>query len=229
MTMLNDDDIALAGEYVLRLLDAATEVSVAARISTDRDFASEVEAWRLRLQPMLTGADTPPPPSTWPAIMAALPPATGQQVTKASVRLWQGLAGLSTAAAAVLAVIVLQQRDPVIPPAAAPPLIAALGSETGNASITASYDPASGTMLLLPVSLDTGALYPELWVVPTDGQARSLGIVRGDVASKIAITPEMQAYINKGATLAITPEPQGGAPGGKATGPIIASGKITTV
>lgn len=93
----------------------------------------------------------------------------------------------------------------------------------------ARYDIEKGQMLLMPVLLETGELYPELWLIPADGKARSLGIVRGDTPSEIIINSDLRTYMNKGATLAITPEPEGGAPGGKATGPVIASGKITTI
>jgi anti-sigma-K factor RskA len=84
-------------------------------------------------------------------------------------------------------------------------------------------------MLLTPVSLDTGKLYPELWIIPADGKARSLGIVAGDHATQMVVPANMRVFMEQGATLAITPEPAGGAPGGKATGPIMASGKIIPV
>jgi anti-sigma-K factor RskA len=229
MTMLSQDDIALAGEYVLGLLDASGEASVAARIATDADFATEVEAWRVRLQPMAEGNDTPAPPHIWTAIADALPQPSGQDTGPGKVRFWQALTGISVGAAALLGILLLQQPTPVAPPPQAAPLIAALGSETGKASITARYDSASGKMLLTPVSLDTGKLYPELWIIPADGKARSLGIVRRDAPSQVAVTAELQQYFDEGATLAITPEPEGGAPGGKATGPVIASGKIVTI
>jgi anti-sigma-K factor RskA len=82
---------------------------------------------------------------------------------------------------------------------------------------------------LHPVSLDTGNLYPELWVIPADGKARSLGIVSGDHATQMLVPKQLREFLNQGATLAITPEPTGGAPGGKATGPVLASGKIISV
>ena len=59
MTAMTDEDFTLAGEYVLGLLDTDQEAVVAGRIATDSDFAAEVEAWRLRLNPMLG-------PEHWP-------------------------------------------------------------------------------------------------------------------------------------------------------------------
>lgn len=84
-------------------------------------------------------------------------------------------------------------------------------------------------MVVLPVSLDTGQLYPELWIIPADGQARSLGIVEQSSPTTVTVPSDMRQYLASGGTLAITPEPEGGAPGGKATGPVIASGKIATL
>lgn len=84
-------------------------------------------------------------------------------------------------------------------------------------------------MLLTPVSLDTGKLYPELWIIPADGKPRSLGIVSGDSPSQISINAKLRDFIDQGATLAITPEPETGGPGGQPSGPILASGKIVSI
>lgn len=230
MTMLGEDDFVLAGEYVLGLLDLAADTAASARIATDAEFAAEVEAWRVRLQPMLDGRDTPAPPHIWPAIAYALPKPTRQDNKGGgNVRIWQALAGASSMAAAVLAVLLLQPPAPIAPPKPIAPLVAALGSDTGRSSITARYDVANGQMLLTPVALTTGELYPELWIIPADGTPRSLGMVRADRASQISIEESLRKYIDEGATLAVSSEPATGGPGGKPSGPIIASGKITAV
>jgi anti-sigma-K factor RskA len=226
MTRLSEDDIALAGEYALGLLDPAASAQADARIATDSDFAKEVEAWRTRFAPMLDGADVPAPDNGWGRISAALPRETNQDRGDAGP--WKWATGFSAIAAAFFAALYFMQPSPVTPPAPSAPLVAALGSETGRAAITARYDAGSGELLLTPVVLDTGRLYPELWVIPADGQARSLGLVAEDKPTQVTVAPEMRALMAQGATLAITPEPAGGAPGGKATGPVIASGKIST-
>jgi anti-sigma-K factor RskA len=228
MSPLTEDDIALAGEYVLGLLDAAESASAQVRAATDAAFAAEIDQWRERLQSMASGADSPAPDHLWHSVEARLPVASGQDVGSGKLRFWQGLTAISMAVAAYFAALNWTQD---VPPEidTAPTLVAALGSETGNAAITARYDAGSGELLLTPVSLKTGELYPELWVVPADGKARSLGMMATDKPTQVVITPEMRGYMATGAVLAITPEPAGGAPGGKATGPIIASGKITTI
>lgn len=228
MTILNEDDIALAGEYVLGLLDTATEAKVVARIVTDRDFAAEVEAWRLRLEPMLAGEETPPA-HIWSNIEAALPSPTGQDISSSKLRFWRGLTGISAGVAAILGILLMQKPGTPAVPAPEAPLIAALGSETGEASLTASYDRGTGRMIVTPVTLNTGQLYPELWIIPADGKARSLGIIETKSATSMTVPANMRQYMDAGGTLAITPEPEGGAPGGKATGPVIASGKIAII
>jgi len=225
MTRMTEDDITLAGEYVLGLLDAAQEAAAIARIAVDPAFAAEVEAWRARLMPLL-GSEQTPPPHIWTNIENALPLPTGQDIVPSQLTFWRAISGISVTAAIFMAVLLMQKPETTPQLAPQNPMVAALGSQSGNAAITAQYDERQGTMLLTPVALDTGTLYPELWVVPEDGKARSLGMIDSDRPMQMSVTPQMRQYIHDGALLAITPEPAQGAPGGVATGPIIASGEI---
>lgn len=226
MTVMTDEDFTLAGEYVLGLLDAGQEAIAVARIATDSAFAAEVEAWRLRLNPLF-GPEQAPPADMWSKIEKSLPAPTLQDVGSGKLTFWRALTGISMTAAVFLGVLLLQKPVPTTPVANPAPMIAALGSEDGRSAITASYDSGQGTMILTPVTLDTGELYPELWVIPADGKARSLGVINGDRPTEMDVSPEMRQYMNEGALLAITPEPAQGAPGGVATGPVLASGKIS--
>jgi anti-sigma-K factor RskA len=228
MADVTQDDIALAAEYTLGLLDMADHATASARVATNADFAAEVEAWRVRLQPLLGGTDTPVPDHVWHAIAAKLPAPAVQDNIRGRLRFWQMTSLGSGALAAILAGLLFLQPKPVAQTPVAP-MVAALGSDSGTASLTVRYDSNSGDMLLTPVSLKTGKLYPELWIIPADGKARSLGIVTGDHATQMVVPADMRVFMEQGATLAITPEPAGGAPGGKATGPILASGKIIPV
>ncbi len=228
MTMISENDIALAGEYVLGLLDAAEHAAAQARAATDVAFAAEVDAWRERLAAMAVDADIAAPAQIWTGIASALPRATGQDVDQGKLRLWQGLTAASMAVAAYLGFLVA--NPPVVPTVVTPPpLVAALGSETGNTAITARYDLQSGELLITPVSLNTGKLYPELWIVPADGKPRSLGMMAAGKPTIVAVTPEMRQFMAAGGTLAITPEPELGGPGGNPSGAIIASGKMTII
>lgn len=230
MTILSEDDIAFAGEFVLGLLSPAEEAVAVSRIATDAEFAAEVEAWNMRLQPLLNNKDQEPSPHLWKKISTTLPADSLQDRGTASLRFWQGLTGLSATAAAILAVMAFQPKSSEVsaptPPSA---MVAALGSEAGTSSMTVRYDEQNGEMLMTPVALKTGELFPELWVIPEGGTPHSLGMLRADGPSIVKISQEIKQHIAAGATLAVTSEPINGGPGGKPTGPIIASGKITII
>jgi anti-sigma-K factor RskA len=230
MSTCSDDDVALAAELVLGLLDPAADAAARAKRAQDPAFAEEVAAWENRLIPLALGTETPAPDTVWTAIEARLTTPVRQDNAVSKLRLWQGISATATVAAVVLGFMVLNTPvTPVPVPQAAVTMVAALRSDAGPSSVTASFDSGSGALTITPVRLVTGKLFPEVWLIPADGVARSLGIVGGTQPSRVAIAPALQRLMQDGATLAITPEPQTGAPGGKATGPIIASGRLQTL
>lgn len=227
---LTDDDSVLAGEAALGLLDPAQQAVFAARIATDARFAAEVTAWEARFQPWLGRADAAVPPALWPKIRAKLQTAATRRPANAPLRLWQAAAGAATAVAATLAFMLVNpptRHTPVPPPQ--PMLVAALGSETGRAVMTVAYDLPRGELLVTPVKLNPDSRFPELWVIGTSGEARSLGLVEAKRATRVQVPLALRRLIASGATLAVTLEPKGGAPYDKATGPVIVSGKIETL
>ena len=232
MNNISNDDSALAAEYVLGLLDPGSQAQAAARVTTDTGFAAEVAAWEERLMPFLGSEVVMPPAALWSAIEAKTLPVIAQDRAPAGVRLWQGMTAISTSVAAALALMLYSQPPASIiapPTAQATPLLAALGSESGTAAVAVSFDKATGMLILTPVSLKTGALFPELWVIPADGVPRSLGIIKAGAPSRQPLDPALQKLLASGVTLAITPEPAKGSPTGQPTGAIIASGKVTSL
>ncbi len=240
MSNLTENDIALAGELALGILDSAETAQANARCAIDTEFAAEVEAWRERLLPMLDGVSADPPADAWDKINGAIRNADMPTAANdnGALRLWKGLTALSGSIAAVLAVMLFTQ------PSAAPivgldiaannkvsqqQLVAALQSATGPSAVTASYNPASGELLITPVSMDTGDLYPEVWIIPADGTPHSLGVVARTGASRYTVNPQVRQFLANGATIAITPEPATGGPGGKPSGAVMVSGKITII
>ncbi|HSO99831.1 MAG TPA: anti-sigma factor, partial [Thioalkalivibrio sp.] len=59
-----------------------------------------------------------------------------------------------------------------------------------------------------------------------DGLARSLGVFDENASQSAKIPEDFIGLLSTDAILAITLEPPGGAPGGKATGPVVAKGGI---
>ncbi len=226
---LSDDDIALAGELALGLLDKAETAQAHARLAKDPDFAAEHAKWADRMVAMEPLTEESPSPETWTQINSAIAAIPRQDNDTRQVRFWQGLTAASAAIAMVLATLLWRQPDVATQPEQPQILVAAIGAESGRESVAANYNPQTGALQIIPISLETGNLYPELWIIPEDGVARSLGLIDPLRPAVHSVPDALRPHLHKGALFAITPEPQGGAPGGKATGPVIAKGKIGTI
>ena len=106
------------------------------------------------------------------------------------------------------------------------PLVATLTKEGADPAFIAQFDPLKRTLLIRTAVSDDTDKVPELWLIPEGGSAISLGIVSETEPDQLAINEENFKLMQEGGTLAITMEPPGGAPGGVATGPVIALGKL---
>jgi anti-sigma-K factor RskA len=221
-----DDDL-LAAEFVLGVL-AGTERAAAQRLfERDRNFAALVAQWEQRLAPWAGEiAEVAPPPAIWDRIAAALP---AEQPRSAgwwqSLAFWRGLS-LATGALAAACIGALVYLGNAPQPA---PLVAAIEGG-GHRAFVAAIDRKHGTIAVLPASYTADATRdPELWLIPADGKPRPLGMLRADRAVSITIPPELVAQTVGNATLAVSLEPPGGSPTGQPTGPVIATGKLTSL
>jgi anti-sigma-K factor RskA len=113
----------------------------------------------------------------------------------------------------------------------APKPVSTLLRDDGKPGWLASVDPDEGTVLMVPVpaAADAEGRVPELWLIPPGETPKSLGIVSIDRSHTVTVPETLREALAKGALLAITLEPVGGAPQGVATGPIIAKGDIVTL
>ncbi len=232
----DDDDDLVAGEYVLGLLEGPERAGAEARAAADPAFAERVEAWAVRLAPMLTGTPADPPTSVWQGIAARLA-ANDEEAparSQSSARGWR-IATIGASAIAASLALVLVTRPAPVPEAPRaivspqPVLVASLSDEKTASAATISVEEAGGQLLVTPVRLPEDGRSPELWIIPGDGTPLSLGFFRGVAASRVAVPAQHRAHIHQGATFAITLEPAGGSPTGAPTGPITASGKINRV
>ncbi len=199
---------------------------------------ASVRDWQARLMP-LTGSVTPvtPSPAVWKRIEARLdghaaPAARVAAAAGASwwsgLAFWRGFAALATVASLTLAVLLAS------PPPAQVPMVVVLNATAPIPGVAQGVVPAtfvasiSGdgramvTRPLTPVSLQADRAL-ELWAVPADGPARSLGVISADGATVV----RREQLLRDTAALAVTVEPPGGSPTGKATGPIVYLGKLT--
>jgi anti-sigma-K factor RskA len=216
-----DDLEALAGEYCLGLLTPVEAAAAALRVDTDAAFAAAVEAWVVRLMPLVDNLpEVAPPAGLWASLAArTAPPPRAARGWFAS---WRGYAlGAGLAAVAALLFITLRPAPPT------PLAVATLTSPTdGTFVATAERRGADINLIVDPhgVTVPAGRV-AELWVIAPGSPPRPLGVLADDHAVDVAY---QGAPLNQVA-LAVSIEPPGGSPTGLPTGPVIASAKFSSL
>lgn len=230
MTDQMPEDELLAAEVALGVLAGAEREAAEQRVARDRGFARMVAAWEERLAPWAAEiAEVAPPPQVWDRIAATVN--ADLPAEKQSAGWWQNIAfwrGLSLAtgalAAACLGALIYLGNAPQ-----KAPLVAALEGG-GHRHFVATIDTRTGSIAVQPAAYSADATRePELWLIPADGKPRPLGMLRADRAVSIAIPADLAALTVSNAVLAVSLEPPGGSPTGQPTGPVIATGKLTSL
>jgi anti-sigma-K factor RskA len=224
--LTGEDDI-LAAEYALGLLSPDEATAAEARMKTDAPLSLRVAWWRDQLSPLADEAAAEPGSHVWRGIEARL--GVNDNAVDAA-RPWKwATGGMGAIAAALLAVIALRPDPAPMPvPVPAAPLVASLSGERGMA-VAIAYEAGSGRMLVTPVKLDPGKGDAELWIIPVGATVPvSMGVLKAEGATMRMLPADKRPLLGNGATFAISQEAKGGSPTGKAQGPIVALGKITT-
>jgi anti-sigma-K factor RskA len=192
-----------------------------------------------------------PPPAVEPAAVETAPVAETSNVVvfPGQTRRWRNIATAMTAIAAALIAIVVTQvvrpdllpdgirpkpRTQVVqisaPPAPTPAqYVAVLQKDGGSPAFILTIDGATKNFTVRKLgdtAPEPGKSF-ELWLISDRlGPPRSLGVIgTGDFTAR----PTLASYdsdIVKGATYAVTVEPEGGSPNGKPTLPPVFSGKL---
>ncbi|MFY8113774.1 MAG: anti-sigma factor [Rhabdaerophilum sp.] len=233
---LSRDDMALAGEFVLGVLDRAERASVERRIQRDPAFAAAVADWQRHFAGL--DATTPgvtPSPELWSRIEASrLAQRSGRPATRGepllsrlwnSLRLWRP-AGLAGTLAALVLGFALLMRISAGPET--PQLVAVLSAPDGRAAaVVNAY--ANGTVQLIPldtIPVPDGRVL-EVWTLQTREQG-PVSLARMDKARTIRLDLRGLSPAQVGHLFEITLEPQGGSPTGKPTGPVLMKGLAAT-
>jgi anti-sigma-K factor RskA len=69
----------------------------------------------------------------------------------------------------------------------------------------------------------------ELWLIPAGDKPHSLGLIAPGRPVRIEVPRDLVERISAESALAVSMEPPGGSPTGQPTGPVIASGKLTSL
>ena len=233
----------LAAEYVLGTLRGPARRRFERLIASESDIARRVEDWAQRLDPLTEAAPAiEPPAQTWPAILRRIGPApdrarrglveflfgrpTEAVPSLATAGLWYCVSfwrqiGIASAAIAALLFVYL-----FIAPPSSPTHMALLADAANNPVLVVSLDLHHDRLTLdatkLPAA-ETGKSL-ELWILPSSGNPRSLGVIPG---GQLSLPLDLKAAedLAQGA-LAVSLEPAGGSPTGLPTGPVLYSGPV---
>jgi anti-sigma-K factor RskA len=221
-----EEDIALAAELALGLLEGDERAAARRRQLADPAFAAAVERWVLDFAPLaLGGVDVAVPAGLWQRIEARLPGEDHGSVV--ALRRWRATAIATSAAAAVLLAILLLRPVPqpvVLPP---PPVVVAQITGTAGAAFAARYDAEQGMLHVRTEAMPASRRAPELWVIPAGGKPVSLGLIAAQGDRDVTVAPSTRALLAEGATLAVTMEDAATAPHAGPSSTPVAAGKIT--
>jgi len=219
------EDELLAAEYALGVLAIADRMAVEQRVTRDRGFARLVSGWELRLAPWAAEiSEVQPSPQVWDRIASALPAQPHRGGLWQSLNFWRGFGFAAGAfAAACLGALIylgtLMQQ----------PLVATIEGG-GHRHFVATIDVGRGTVAVVPAAFTPDATrVPELWLIPPDNRPRPVGLLRGDQPVTLILPADLAALARKDAVLAVSLEPPGGSITGLPTGPVIATGKLTSL
>jgi anti-sigma-K factor RskA len=219
----DDEGHMLAAEYVLGLLPTAERAAFKRRLSTEPALAAAVRQWE---EHFATFADEIAPVAPSASVKERIEKQLFKTATPSlwnSLAFWRGLA-----VASVLGVVAIGSWTMLQQAAPQPVLVADVAGDANALKIAAFYDPATGELRLNRTQGQavTGRSL-ELWLI-AGKDVISLGVLPNTTPSHHTIPSALRAKF-VGAVLAVTDEPAGGSPTGKATGPIVAKGALTSI
>ncbi len=212
---------ALAAEYVLGTLDAATMRMVAVAAAVDRGLAEEIADWEVALAPLQAlAAPEAPPPELWDRIAGALDPAPMPAAPRARAWFWPAWSFGATVVAGSLAAILLMR-----PPAPAERLMTVLLSNQDQSAWVVEGDRGGLRLAALNPQAAPADRALQLWALPRGATApTSLGLIPRE-SGQLRVLPS-QIRPEPGMLIEITLEPPGGSPTGRPTGPVLFIGRL---
>lgn len=237
-TTANDgNDNLRYAEYVLGVLDADSRAAVAQEVQTTDEAAAAVALWQRRLMPLTDEiVGVAPAPYVWARIHDYLQLDAPARVIQRK-GLWNNLAlwhwvgiGASAVAVALIVVVSAPNREQTpVSVASAGYMVSVIKQDNGVAGWTATMDLDRARIVVVPsapAELASGHA-PELWLIPDGGKPISVGMIKRDAPTTIALDSSLLAKLGPTAALAVSVEPVGGSPTGQPTGAVIAKGAIS--
>jgi anti-sigma-K factor RskA len=219
---------ALAGEYVLGVLEPAEQREVEAALASHAALRQAVAFWEEQLHP-LSALATPaePPADLWNKIASQL----DQAPQSGAIRWWGrpnpwrwATSGFAAVAAALLLYVALGGSP------AAPTYMAMLHSpqQQDQISFVAMMERGGLTIHTMAAGAPPAGRVYELWAIAPGGTTpQAIGMLPQSGVLRVASMP---AEVRLGATLAISIEPPGGSPDPhKPSGPVMFVGAVESL
>jgi anti-sigma-K factor RskA len=224
-----EEDLALAGEYVLGLLEPGELRAFEARLPYDPTLRTMVAAWSENFTSLMAHVPAVAPPRmVEEAILRRLFPEV-PQASRSGWSLWSTLLGGATAAALTTAVLLIWSIGPALLGTGGEPDYAArIMADNGTLVVEARFDADTRRLEVQRTAGDVPEDRDlELWLLQGE-DVHSLGVVPRDAAGVIEVTAELALGFEGGA-LAVSLEPPGGSPTGQPTGPVVAVGNVSSL
>lgn len=213
-----------AGEYALGALDADQKASFEALLAVSHDLQNDVATWQEHLQLFNERLDPRTPPAeVWKRISAATGAAPAPWWR--SLTLWRSASiGFATLALA----LGLLWVDPIGTDVGEESAVFVVQDESRTPGwiISATAEGRLVVQAVQPSQVGSGQT-GELWLI-ADGTPISLGLLPDSGRHRLTPSPDLRAQLFN-ADLAVTVEPEGGAPQGQPTGPVIDQGRLTPI
>ena len=224
--MSDQEDIdALAAEYVLGTLSASERTTVSARRQRERDLDAAIDAWEMRLAPLV---ETIPPVAPSPGLLAEIEAriagADDTRVIDLQRRVvrWRRLA-LAASAAAACMVVAFGLREFMRTPQPAS-YVGVFQKDDASPAFLLTVDLETRVLSIRVVAAERPAdkTY-QLWIASeqSGGVPQSLGLIEDPTQVTRAVLTSYDPAIVQRATFGVSLEPMGGSPTGRPTGPAL--------
>jgi anti-sigma-K factor RskA len=214
---------ALCGEYLVGTLRGAARRRLERARREEPLVAQRLEYWESLIAPRYTKMiEMQPPAAVWSRLERELNLSRYRTPWHRRAGFWRGWAVAATAALVLVLGVQLAREEP-------PPVQIAQLTGKGQTAVVTAHLSKDGRMLELhasrPVIAGPAQSY-ELWLLTPDGAVLSVAVL-GSLDARFEIPESQRHRLREGGRLAVSVEPAGGSPTGRATGPVILVGPIT--
>ncbi len=217
---------ALAAAYALGTLRGPARRRFVRMAEVDRTLADLAREWELALAPLADRVPPVDPPArVWRNIESRIAPAAARSEPRAA--LWRAFGLMAGGLATVLLAFFLWISTG---PRGEPVFVAVLTApDSGPRVVVSMHQPDLMRVRVVKpwTGVDDRSL--ELWVLPTEGAPRSLGLVANASADTMIRIRQTDPRVQGATALAVSLEPAGGSPTKQPTGPVLCSGAIAPV